>query len=454
VREERRLRAADHQRAVPVELFARGREAELELGGVAHVEPQELRVGRPLQEHELEVVVVRDRASHELHLPARLALEVEDLLPVPPHVDPHLARVVPVDALPLLRRNAEADALRSRVTELEADARHDRLAVRPELDVLLHEDPALVLHDERHDRSATEAVLRHDDVDHQRRACQHVARQLHAAELDVGRDPLVAEPDGEDRNVGGLERHDRLGERALTGVRPVGDQHETGERHARELTACGVQRAREIRVRAVEPQLLEAVDPARRVREAEEAQHEPLRERLEQLALTGRERLRHEVASYRPSESCRRMLRESSISMPTKFCWGTTVESVSVGCMRQNTRIRDQRHPQAGHDTAVHHRALAARDRVGGDRARREEPAMPRKVRVEAGAPNANSPCSKTRGRYLKRNSKMLSMIARSSASGSSRRRPCSRRSRTRTWRCRGGSPGSRPTPRRHRDPC
>ncbi len=38
-----------------------------------------------------------------------------------------------------------------------------------------------------------------------------------------------------------------------------------------------------------------------------------------------------------PSRFSSSMLRESSIRTPTKFCCGTTVESTSVGCMRQKT---------------------------------------------------------------------------------------------------------------------
>jgi hypothetical protein len=40
-----------------------------------------------------------------------------------------------------------------------------------------------------------------------------------------------------------------------------------------------------------------------------------------------------------PASSVSSMLRESSSSTPTKFCCGTTVESVSVGCMRQKTSV-------------------------------------------------------------------------------------------------------------------
>ena len=40
-----------------------------------------------------------------------------------------------------------------------------------------------------------------------------------------------------------------------------------------------------------------------------------------------------------PSRFWSAMLRESSRSTPTKFCWGTTVELIRVGCIRHITIV-------------------------------------------------------------------------------------------------------------------
>jgi hypothetical protein len=96
-------------------LLSGRREAELQLRAVADLEPEELALRGALQQDELDVLVVDDRASHELHFPARLAFEVEDLLALPAHVDPRVARVVAFHALALLGRDAKAHALRARL---------------------------------------------------------------------------------------------------------------------------------------------------------------------------------------------------------------------------------------------------------------------------------------------------------------------------------------------------
>ena len=60
----------------------------------------------------MQVVVFGDGAADELHLEARLAFEVEDLLLAIAHVDQRLARVVLGDQLAGLRRDAEAEHAR------------------------------------------------------------------------------------------------------------------------------------------------------------------------------------------------------------------------------------------------------------------------------------------------------------------------------------------------------
>ena len=62
--------------------------------------------------------------------------------------------------------------------------------------VLRADDAAVVFHDQS-DLLARVADLRHDDVEHERRALERLARRLDARHLDVARQPLLADADGE-----------------------------------------------------------------------------------------------------------------------------------------------------------------------------------------------------------------------------------------------------------------
>src|SRR5690606_37186387 len=79
-REETRLDAADDEGAVLEEFLAGDRKPALEFLAVIDVQAEELVLGRPLQNDELQLFVVRDRPTHELDFETRLALEVQDLL--------------------------------------------------------------------------------------------------------------------------------------------------------------------------------------------------------------------------------------------------------------------------------------------------------------------------------------------------------------------------------------
>ena len=113
-RERRGLDAAEDDRAIREQLFARLREAADQLVGAADVEPQVLVFGRPLQDDDLQVLVVLDGAADELHFEARLALEVEHLLAAVGDLDERVAHVVLRDLFVGLRRNLEPEQPRRR----------------------------------------------------------------------------------------------------------------------------------------------------------------------------------------------------------------------------------------------------------------------------------------------------------------------------------------------------
>ena len=72
-------------------------------------EAEELVLGRALQRDELEIRVRPRRRANEPHLVARLAFDVENLLATVAHVDERLLRVVLLDLLARLQRNAERE---------------------------------------------------------------------------------------------------------------------------------------------------------------------------------------------------------------------------------------------------------------------------------------------------------------------------------------------------------
>ena len=127
--EGRRLDRAEHHAAVLEQLVAGLGEAADQLLGVVDLEPQVLVVGGALQHDQLQLLVVGERAAQELHLEARLALEVEDLLAAIADVDQRVAAVVLGQQLARLRRHAEAEHPRPRLGRREAHPHRGRLAV-------------------------------------------------------------------------------------------------------------------------------------------------------------------------------------------------------------------------------------------------------------------------------------------------------------------------------------
>ena len=113
-RERRRFDAAQDDRAIGEQLFARLREPADQFVRRRDVAPPVLVLGGALQDDDLHVLVVLDRAADELHLEPRLAFEVQDLFLPVAHLDERVARVVLGDLLAFLRRNLEAEEPRAR----------------------------------------------------------------------------------------------------------------------------------------------------------------------------------------------------------------------------------------------------------------------------------------------------------------------------------------------------
>ena len=225
MREEAGLDAPEDEPAVAEELLARAREAAGELVGVVHVQAQELVRRGALEDDHLEVLVLLDRAAEKLHLEARLALEVEDLLALAADLHQHLPAVVALDALARGGRDPERDAPRSHLVGGESDPGDHGLAVLAQLHLLAGEHASVVLDLER-DRLARVAALSDHDVHHDGAAQQHRARRLHPVELHVGRERILAEAHREDRDRRGLQGDERFGEHASAVVRAVAHDHD------------------------------------------------------------------------------------------------------------------------------------------------------------------------------------------------------------------------------------
>ena len=170
-----------------------------------------------------------------------------------------------------------------------------RFAVGRQRHLLRADNPSFVLDVERH-LGARVAGLRQHDVDDERRALQRRARRLDARHLHVAGEPLLADADGEDRNLPRLQAGNRFVDRGVRRVGAVGHHHEPGQRQARQLVARAIERAAEPRRAAFVLQLARRLDAIGGRGEAEEAKHELLRERVEERPV-GAERVGDEGAA-------------------------------------------------------------------------------------------------------------------------------------------------------------
>ena len=263
-----------------------------------HVEPHELVLGGALQDGDLQVLVLLDRAAQELDLEAGLALEVQNLVSSIVDRDQRLADVVLRHHLARLRRDAEREEARPLLAGGEAQPDGLQLAVSKQRDLFGPDDAPLVLYLDGH-RPAGVATVRHDDVGDEGGAPQHPARGLDAAQLDVALVRLAAEADREDRDSRGLNREQRLLELPARVVGAVGHDHETGQRHVGQLVVGAGERLPEVRPGAVELEPVDDVQPVGLGREAEEAEREALVERGAQITLGRREMVLHELQARR-----------------------------------------------------------------------------------------------------------------------------------------------------------
>ena len=297
-REVVRLDAAEDETAVLEQLGAGARKAAGQIVRAVDIEPHELVLGGPLQDGDLQVLVVLDRPAQELDLETRLALEVENLVAPIVDRDQRLADVVLRHHLALLRRDPEGEEPRSGLARGEAQAHGLELTVAEQRNVLGPDDPPLVLHLDRH-RPAGVAPVGDHDVRDERAAAQHAARRLHPAELDVALVRLAAQTDREDRYPGRLNRQQRLFELPAGVVGPVGHDHEPGQRHVGQLVVGAGERLPEMGAGPVELELVDHVEPVRLGREAEEAQREAFVQRGAQIALQRGELVLHELQPRR-----------------------------------------------------------------------------------------------------------------------------------------------------------
>ena len=170
-----------------------------------------------------------------------MSFEVQDLLALVAHLDERVARVVLRDLFAGLRRDAKPEHSRSGIRRLEARAHGRRFAVGRERDLLRADDVAVVFDLERN-RLARITGLRHDDVDHERCALEHVAWRLDARHLDVVPESFGADADCEDGNRSCLDTRERLVERRVGSVGAVRDEDDAGERQSGKIVAHPRQR--------------------------------------------------------------------------------------------------------------------------------------------------------------------------------------------------------------------
>jgi hypothetical protein len=183
----------------------------------------------------------------ELDVEARLALHVENPGPRIAHRDERCLRVVLRHHFARLGGDADGEEASAGRGGGDAHAHGSHVAVRGERHVLRAHYAAAVLDHEGH-RSSPEPALRDIDVDDERRALQHGTRRVHAAYLDVLREPLLSHADCGDTHPARVQRAQRLVQRASRSVvRSVAQEDQARERHPLELLARAFERGRETR---------------------------------------------------------------------------------------------------------------------------------------------------------------------------------------------------------------
>ena len=283
-RERRRFHAAENQAAVLEQLFARLREAADQLVGRGDRLAVVLVLGRPVERHDLQILVAFDAEAQELVFESRLALVIENFLRAIVDLDEHVARVVLRDLFTGLRRHFELERARARFVGGEAHLDGRRFAVRRQRHLLRAHNPPIVFDAER-DCLAAVAGLRQHHVDDERRALEDAARRLDARHLHVVREAFLADAHSEHRNRSRLQARERLVDRGVRRVRAVGHHYEAGERQAGKLVARAVERSRQSSGGAAEREIRRGRDAIGRGREAKEADDKPLRQRIEQRGM-------------------------------------------------------------------------------------------------------------------------------------------------------------------------
>ena len=254
----------------------------------------------------------RPLRADELHLEARLTLEVEDLLFSIAHLDQRLANVVLRHDLVRLLRNAELEEARTRVGDGRPHARGRRTAVGRQLDLLRSDDASLVLHVHRH-RPSGVTGLRDDDVDHQRGVLEDALRRAHTIDLNVARQLGAADAHREDRQLLGLQGEQGVTERNLARVRAVGDQHDTRHRETASPRARLERWREQPSLRALNVRPSSARSDSRPTK-TERPDQEPVGQRLDDWTLSDPNCCRRKFAPRLSAQSGICMLLESSSS--------------------------------------------------------------------------------------------------------------------------------------------
>ena len=295
-REGRRFDAAEDDRAIGKQLFAGLGKSADQLLGTADAQPQVLVLRRSLQHGHEEIGVVLDGAPQKFHFEARLALHVKHaLLPVE-DLDEGIARVVLGHLLAALRLDLELEESRAGIGGGEADANDRRLAVWRQRHILGAQDSSLVLHAQRDGLPAVPG-LRDDDVDRERRTFERRPGRFHPRDLDVVREVLLADTDRKHRDGARFQARQRLVEAHVRRVGAVGHHDEPRERQPRELVARPVEGLPQMGRRAAVLEVRGARQAIGGRREAEEPQHEALRQRVEERTVGLSELVLHEIGT-------------------------------------------------------------------------------------------------------------------------------------------------------------
>ena len=271
---ERRLNAAENDRAILEQLFALRWKSAHQLQAVAHAESQKLPVRAAHQPDDVKIAVCGHRASQKGEFRSRFAFEVENARRPGPHLEHGVKGVVFGDRFVGEGSRDHQQAIRAGQERWHPQSHPRDVATVGKANLLCGNDAPICLH--RHGRLlSARAAHRDRRFDQHRRSRQHGRRRGDPLDGDIACEALLTDTHCVHRHAPCPEREERGTQIPAAVVRPVGDDDDAGEGHPRQILSRDVECTGEIGAASASGERCRPRRRPRVGREAEHAQREP-----------------------------------------------------------------------------------------------------------------------------------------------------------------------------------